>query len=66
MCSSKEHDLVEMEKQELFGFFKNQLLIISYMTEKWSLEPREVSNKKPEKKVSVKPNSNDKESSKKK
>lgn len=62
----KEHDLVEMEKGELFGLITNQLLIISYMTEKWCSESPLTSNKKPEKKPSVKPTSNGKESSQKK
>lgn len=41
----KQHNLVEMEKLELIELVENQLLIISYMTEKWSREPREVSKK---------------------
>lgn len=31
----KEHNLVEMEKVELFNLIENEMLIISYMTEKW-------------------------------
>jgi len=35
----KEHNLIEMEKPELLGLVKNEMIIISYMTEKWSKEP---------------------------
>jgi len=64
----KEHDLIEMEKVELFELIKNQLLIISYMTEKWCRagESPVTSSKKPEKKESIKPNSNEKGTSQKK
>lgn len=34
----KEHNLIEMEKPELLSLIKNEMLIISYMTEKWSRE----------------------------
>jgi len=65
----KEHDLVEMEKVELFGLIENELFIISYMIEKWcgagespvtKKEISKASDQKPEKKVTPKPNSNDK------
>jgi hypothetical protein len=55
----KEHDLVEMEKVELFELIENEMLIISYMTGKWCgagespVTRKEVpkgNDKKPEKK----------------
>ena len=62
----KEHDLVEMEKEELFGLIENQLLIISYMTEQWSGESSLTNVKNPEKKVPTKPKSDGKRTSQKK
>ena len=56
----KEHDLVEMEKEELFGLIENQLLIISYMTEQWCGESLLSGNKKSEKKVPTKSKSDGK------
>lgn len=43
----KEHNLVEMEKVELFELIENEMLIISYMTEKWSGESLETGRKEP-------------------
>ena len=34
----KEHNLIEMEKPELLGLVKNEMLVISYMTEMWSAD----------------------------
>lgn len=76
----KQHDLIEMEKVELFKLIDNEMLIISYMTEKWSREPRGADNKspvtikkvikesdkKPEKKETPKSDSNGKGTSQKK
>ena len=63
----KEHDLVEMEKVELFGLIQNEMLIISYMTEKWCGESPlikkdipKASEKRPEKKEPVKKKSDGK------
>ena len=41
----KEHNLMEMEKSELLGLVKNEILIISFMTEKWSSESLETIKK---------------------
>ncbi len=41
----KEHNLMEMEKSELLGLVKNEMLIISFMTEKWSNESLETIKK---------------------
>lgn len=63
----KEHDLVEMEKTELFELIENELFIISYMIEKWCGESSlAIGNKKPEKKETPKPNSNEKGTAQKK
>ncbi len=63
----KEHDLIEMEKVELFALIENELFIISYMIEKWCGESSlKIGNKKSEKKEPVKPNSNGKGTSQKK
>jgi len=78
----KEHNLIEMEKIELFELIENEMPIISYMTEKWcgespltssgvspvtkSDESSHTGSKKPEKKVTPKSNLNGKETSQKK
>ncbi len=79
----KEHNLVEMEKIELFELIENEMLIISYMTEKWCVAGESpvtkgispvtnsdgsshTGSKKPERKLTPKTNSNDKETSQKK
>lgn len=50
----KEHNLVEMEKSELLELVKDQMLVISYMTEKWSVESTFLP-KKEEKKTPIVP-----------
>lgn len=66
----KQHDLIEMEKIELFELIGNEMLIISYMTEKWcgagESPVTKQENKKLQKKETPKPNPNGKETGKKK
>ena len=57
----KQYDLIEMEKVDLFELIENELFIISYMTLKWCEESSlKIGNKKPEKKVTIKPKSDGK------
>ena len=42
----KEHNLVEMENEELLSLIENEMYIISYMTEKWCNESLKTSEKK--------------------
>ena len=44
----KEYDLMEMENRELLELVDNELFIISYITEKWSREPKKEKTKKVE------------------
>lgn len=46
----KEHNLMEMENEELFGLIGNEMYLISFMTEKWSRE-----DQKPKTNDNVKP-----------
>jgi len=43
----KEHNLAELEKQEILDIVGDELFIISYVTEKWSREPKEIKPEKP-------------------
>jgi hypothetical protein len=42
----KEHNLAEMENEELVALIEDEMYIISYVTETWTREPREANNKK--------------------
>lgn len=50
----KQYDLIELENGELLSIIEDDMYIIAYCTKKWSREPREASNNKPEKKESSK------------
>jgi len=48
----KEHNLIEMEKPQLLALIENEMLIISYMAEKWSKQvPKEIVPVTPKKAV---------------
>ncbi len=59
----KTHNLVELENEELLELIGDELFIISYVTEKWSREPRQANTKKENTKERLslqKPKPNDK------
>lgn len=51
----KEYNLAEMENEELVALIGDEMYIISYVTEEWTREPLESSNKKTISKGKVEP-----------
>lgn len=51
----KEHNLVEMENEELVALIEDEMYIISYVTETWTRESREANNKNTFSKEKVEP-----------
>ncbi|MFD2565923.1 hypothetical protein [Pseudotenacibaculum haliotis] len=62
----KEHNLVELENEQLLDIIGDDMYIIAYCTQKWCGESPLIGSKKTEKKEPTKPNSNGKGTSQKK